>query len=548
MREREYTLRRVNTEFTTNNGIVQRDFNRALILAESLDPEQRVATSISIGLDLIRSGLDCPSIIDYLQKTQEGIESEASIDERFVKRQALYGLAQISLWKGDPQSAFSVTAQDPYPGNPFQPEMDLEIAKAYAKQRLDPKEPLERAKKTVGQNTHFAPNHVYFSEDQKLVDEISIVETACVVGKDPRSDLLQIRETIKAKGWPVIIGGKGAMNTYIAVAQIYARYGDLQTAYELIEEQLEDYKQIDIRRLKKAHESDTKDGIKGYDRELAPLMGSEISEAELIERSRRILEDKIREIEEKDQSESRSSFLYQVAEVALETGNIQGALKVIRRGANDISIAGIAGKAAVVANNRCEDTTYLINLALEKVDSKPPAEIVGNTYKLNNYRAKQTEILAIVCEVIEDPAPIFEKTIEMARALKPDMDSYRSFRSSVWDKLARSIVKRGFDATFAFEEATNLLELQNGPLVAKARLGDWQDSLGYENVGNWNYYKIDTWELAQSQLDAGYFDLAQSTIARFRAVDEGRYFTTVDEALFFSKKALALAKRSSQLV
>ena len=88
--------------------------------------------------------------------------------------------------------------------------------------------------------------------------------------------------------------------------------------------------------------------------------------------------------------------------------------------------------------------------------------------------------------------------------------------------------------------SVDLLELQNGALIAKSKLEEWQEGFGGDGVGSWKYFKLDMMELAQSQLEAGYFNLAESTINKFRASDtEGRYFKASDRALFLSKRALA---------
>lgn len=494
----------------SSSELARRDFSRAVMLAETLDPKQKISVMAAIGLDQARSGFDPKKITDFLLKASEGLKEEKDFDKFGIERDALYGLVRIVL-EEDPTIAFRIASGDPYPGHPFQPKMDLEIARAFAKKGLDPDEPLERAKRVIGQ---FAPYELHTPEETRLEHEILVAETICIVGRDPMPLIAKIGEKIKKTGISTIIGSKGIMRTYEELAKISARHGDMQTAYDLVEGQLEDYKQFEIRRLKTVYRFSI-DQV----RETAQRLGIE---AELIEEMLKPLDDKIREIETIDQSESRSERLFDIAQAALEGNNIKNALEAVQKGGGDLQIAEIAARAAILTedNNQAEE---LISLALEKADAQSPKEIADDQYKQNNYNAKRVLILALVGQVAEKPIPIFKRAADIAIDLEPDKSSFRSFRSDIWNKLARSIAARGLDATFAFKQAVSLLELQNGPLIAG-------------NVGSGNYFKEDMFELVQSQLEAGYFGLAESTVEKFRDLDtENRYF----KALFLSKRALA---------
>ncbi len=423
----------------------------------------------------------------------------------------------------------------------------MDIAIALGKKGDDTSAAFERAKSSAGKNSYYAPEFLGGLEDDKLDDSIFIAEATVLSGGNPMPFVEELREDIKKTDRTTIRGGKGPiylMSTLPALAQIAARYGEMQTAYDLIDENVESHRQFEIKQQTGFMEDENRRGMSEDDKEISRrISGHEPDESEYLKRRRQQYEEKIKEISEKDMSEMTSWGLHEVAEAALESGNVENAMEAIQRSNRAIVIAEIAAKAALVVKDKGEDPTELINLALEKVVEPPTGETARIPYQENHYRGGQIRIMALIGQTVEDPIPVFERAIQMAKELKPDVRSHRSFRSSVWNELAKSIDMRGFDATFAFEQAVDFLELQNGALVAQSRMGEWSDR-GGRGVGTWSLYKIDTVELAQSQLDAGYFDLAQKTIDRFRAVDEGRYFTSADEALFNSKRALALASTS----
>lgn len=492
----------------------ERDFTQAKKLAETLDPKKRVDASAHIGINLARANLDPYPVLEFLREAQHGIAlltTPEDLDELHFRRDAIYAEARIHLALGDPELAFVTAGKDPYPGNPHQPGMDVEIAKGYAKQGLDPTQPFERAISVGGKSTWLAPIHTSIDKNQRLSDEIMIAEAMAEAGKDPTELLEKIYHALKDSIWRTIPNRKQDDLAFSfghgELARAYASGGNIKAALSVIDEG-EDNRKREGQRL-------VRDSL---------------------------LSDFVAE----ENDAIKADLIKEVADALLKRGDTEVALTTIQQGGSNLDIADVAAKAAVTAASKGEDANRFVQIALEHVNKQQPPNTDWEENHSYVFQAHQAKILAFIGQASENPEPMLLQAINIAQFIKPSPARIRSDRSFVWNQIGQSLDRRGYDAERAFKKAVDLLFLQHGARIAQSRLGDWdgQTEFGARGHSGWKYFKSDLVSFANIQLEHGYFDTAQESVDRFREVDtERRFFEPLDEAIYLSTRALAFARQ-----